>query len=273
MPIPQYDWSQTPKTYLDKNDRLGLLIGSILAGGMGAATGYGGGDSAVRGIAGATAGFGGGANALEDNYSKMISDKVKRDQMQYEQNMQNDVFGLKKKEFEEASLPESKAKISWYGQRDMPDYNKIRDERVKRRLDIKAKRAEIEKPKYAPGEKEQLDFEYTNQLHQLPPEKLAQLRKDPEYIKALYAFRKQNMMNTAEPFVLPTEGSMPPAEKGGLWDYIKDRFGGNNTTNNIVNKGVKEAINNPEYTQEDLEFTAKKYGITTDEVIKRMKGL
>ena len=91
-----YDWSKTPKTYLDKSDRLGLLIGSILAGGMGAASGYGGGDSALRGVAGFTAGFGGGANALEDNYSKLIAEKMRRDQQEYENNMQNKEFEINK---------------------------------------------------------------------------------------------------------------------------------------------------------------------------------
>ena len=86
---------------MDKNDKLGLLIGTILAGGMGAASGQGGGDSALRGAAGAAAGFGGGANQLEDNYSKMIKDAMDRQQQEYSQNMQNDMFGLNKEKFGE----------------------------------------------------------------------------------------------------------------------------------------------------------------------------
>ena len=121
MPPFQYDWSRTPKSYIDKNDKIGLLIGSILAGGMGAASGQGGGDSALRGVAGAAAGFGGGANQLEDTYSKMIDEKMKRDQQDYEQNMGNEVFGLnkekfgqQKKQYEESELPESRARMESY---------------------------------------------------------------------------------------------------------------------------------------------------------------
>lgn len=113
MPVP-YDWSKTPKTYLDKNDKIGLLIGTILAGGMGAASGQGGGDSALRGVAGAAAGFGGGANQLEDNYSRMIKDAMDRQQQDYNQQMLTDKFGFEKQQYEETELPESKAQVDSY---------------------------------------------------------------------------------------------------------------------------------------------------------------
>jgi len=100
-----YDWSKTPKSYLDKNDKIGLLIGSLLAGGMGAATGQGGRDSVLRGVAGATAGFGGGANALEDNYSKMIADNLRRQNQEYEQNIQNRSYDQRVREYEETEKP------------------------------------------------------------------------------------------------------------------------------------------------------------------------
>lgn len=93
-----FDYNTIPKNYLDKNDKIGLLIGTLLAGGMGAASGFKGENPLVRGIASASYGFGAGANALQDNYSKMINDAMRRQQQEYEQNMQNDTLNLRKRE-------------------------------------------------------------------------------------------------------------------------------------------------------------------------------
>ena len=145
-----FDWSKTPKTYLDKSDKIGLLIGSLLAGGMGAATGRGGGDSILRGVAGATAGFGSGANTLEDNYSKMITDKMRRDQQEYENNMQNqqldlgkEKFGFEKEQFEEMK-PLREARMAAYTsskipkiQQDVNAYLGMNDEQRRAVMELK----------------------------------------------------------------------------------------------------------------------------------------
>ena len=253
MPVP-YDWSKTPKTYIDRNDKIGLLIGSILAGGMGAASGQGGGDSALRGVAGAAAGFGGGANQLEDNYSKMVSDAMKRQQQEYDQSMQNKEFAINK--------PYKEAVTNYYNQRQVPDYNKTRDERVKRRLDIRTKRADLAKPEYAPGEKEREAFENVNNLKGIPPDQLALLRKDPEYIAALNAFVKPNIM--AEPYT-PNLGEPVKTPQKGLWDSIKDRFTGE-PKQDTVSKGVEEALGDKSAMQ-DMPDPAQHTGKTLRDTV------
>lgn len=133
MPVP-YDWSKTPKTYIDRNDKIGLLIGSILAGGMGAASGQGGGDSALRGVAGAAAGFGGGANQLEDSYSRMISDAMKRQQQEYDQSMQDKEFSINK--------PYKESVTNFYNQRQIPG-RPSRYDSEEARLNLAKKKNEI----------------------------------------------------------------------------------------------------------------------------------
>ena len=265
MPVP-YDWSKTPKTYLDKNDKIGLLLGTILAGGMGAASGRGGGDSALRGVAGAAAGFGGGANQLEENYSRMIKEAMDRQQQEYQQNMLTDKFGFEKQKYEETGKPESVARINWYNQRDMPDYNKIRDERVKRRLDIKTSRKNLGKPSYSPGEESREAFENINNLKSLPPDQLALLRKDPEYITALNAFVKPNIM--AEPYV-PNLGEPAKTPQKGLWESIKGRFAGE-SKQDTVSKGVTEALSGKSDIQE-MPDPSKHTGKTLRDTVTNKK--
>jgi len=250
-----YDWSKTPKSYLDKNDKIGLLIGSILAGGMGAATGQGGRDSVLRGLAGATAGFGGGANALEDNYSKMIKESLERQQQEYEQTMQNDVFGLnkekfveRKRQFEESDKPYREAERRWKDSMSRnTDFDnqmalqKLIDARVlgkkNERFDTQKRQREarIQKNKVVesrPGRQKETEFE-------------SYLKLTPEQ-KAEYEKFKSAGKSTGDDYDVET----------ALDEYGKAGSSGKST--NIPSR-------------EDLEFTAKKYGITTDEVLKRMR--
>jgi len=265
MPPFQYDWSKTPKSYLDKNDKIGLLIGSLLAGGMGAATGYGGGDSALRGVAGAAAGFGGGANQLEETYSKMIKESMQRQQQEYDQNMGNDVFGLnkekfgfKQKQFEESEKPYREADARWrdsmarnadfdnqmalqklINESVSKDRNARYDKR-ERQIDLGIKKNKLleSRPGMAKLSAEQAQFE--SQWRFAPTD-----RGTPEYIEAFKTFKSAGSKKSGE---------------SDIYDDIDTYRKG---------ESLDKSTNMP--TQEDLEFTAKKYGITTDEVLKRMR--
>ena len=247
MPYP-YDYTYHRPT---GKEQASLLIGALLSGGLGAASGENKSDAIRKGIAGAVSGYGSGFG----NYQNLMGDAFTRD-------LQTKGYDQRVKEFEETEKPESAAKINWYNQRDMPDYNRIRDERVKRRLDIKAKRADLAKPEYAPGDKEREAFENVNNLKSLPPDQLALLRKDPEYIAALNAFIKPNIM--AEPYT-PNLGEPVKTPQKGLWDSIKDRFTGE-PKQDTVSKGVEEALGDKSAMQ-DMPDPAQHTGKTLRDTV------
>ena len=111
MPTP-YEMRTPPQRYpLDKNDKLGLLIGTLLSGGLAAAGSRNTGESPwLRGVAGGVAGFGGGANHIQDNYSKMLDDYLKGEGMDF----RNRQFGQQVKEYEESEKPTRESQGRWY---------------------------------------------------------------------------------------------------------------------------------------------------------------
>lgn len=128
MPMP-YTMPQIPNRYpLDKNDKLGLLIGTLLSSGLAAAGSNNTGESPwLRGVAGATAGFGAGGKAINDSYSAMLDDYLKNEamnfrnrQMTQEQQQFQDTLGLnrekfgeEKRQFEESEKPYRESQMKW----------------------------------------------------------------------------------------------------------------------------------------------------------------
>lgn len=126
MPMP-YTMPSIPNRYpLDKNDKLGLLIGTLLSGGLAAAGSKNTGESPwLRGVAGATAGFGAGGKAINDSYSAMLDDYLKNEAMDYrnrqmtqEQQQFQDTLGLKREEFETSEKPYKKAMSEYLGKKE-----------------------------------------------------------------------------------------------------------------------------------------------------------
>ena len=111
MPMP-YTMPTIPNRYpLDKNDKLGLLIGTLLSGGLAAAGSRNTGESPLlRGVAGATSGFGAGGKAINDSYSAMLDDYLKNEKMDFS----NRQFGQQVREYEESEKPSQEAQARWY---------------------------------------------------------------------------------------------------------------------------------------------------------------
>lgn len=82
MPM-SYTMPTIPNRYpLDNNDKLGLLLGSLLSAGMGyAGNKNSGADPWANALAGGVAGFGMGGKAINDNYSAMLDDYLKQQNM------------------------------------------------------------------------------------------------------------------------------------------------------------------------------------------------
>ena len=111
-----YNIPTIPNRYpLDKNDKLGLLIGTLLSGGLAAAGSNNTEESPwLRGVAGATAGFGAGGKALNDSYSAMIDDYLKNEAMDF----RNKQFGQQVREYEETDKPYKQAVSEYFGKKE-----------------------------------------------------------------------------------------------------------------------------------------------------------
>lgn len=110
MPTP-YTMPPIPNRYpLDKNDKLGLLIGTLLSSGLAAAGSNNTGESPwLRGVAGATAGFGAGGKAINDSYSTMLDDYLKNEDMDF----RNRQFDQQIREYEETDKPYKESQTRW----------------------------------------------------------------------------------------------------------------------------------------------------------------
>lgn len=267
MPVP-YDWSKTPKTYLDKNDKIGLLLGAILAGGMGAASGRGGGDSALRGVAGAAAGFGGGANQLEDNYSRMIKEAMDRQAQEYQEDMIADKFGFVKQKYEESEKPAKQSQSRWY---DAMSKNTDFDNQMALQKMINEA---IEKDK---------NERYDTRMNQL---KMRKMKNEVVASRPGFETKPEKMPDVGNYNKL--QAQLAALQSPGNMDYIglpenerKRQIAILENSIRIMEKRYPDLVTSNQtqatntsqqnnITEEDIEFTAKKYGITRDEVLKRL---
>lgn len=155
MPYPYSYFKPTGK------EQGAMAIGSLLAGLLSAAQPRQQGEAspALKGIAGATAGYGNSYKAYQDMmgdaFTRDLYDrKFGQDTNQFDQQMglNRDQFGEEKRQFETSEKPYREAVGEYYKRdRGQPvDDNKIRDERVKRRLDIGLKKKALNAPSKMP---------------------------------------------------------------------------------------------------------------------------
>lgn len=280
-----YNMPVIPNRYpLDKNDKLGLLIGTILSGGLAAANSNRnmGENPLLRGIAGGVAGFDAGANQIQDSYSKMLDDYLKGEgmdfrnrQMTQEQQQFQDTLGLnrekfgeEKRRFEESGKPYRESQMKWkdamsknydfdnqmaFDKRIQEHLNAKKDERFNTRMNqLKIRKMKNEvvnsRPKVA-GEAKPPKMPDVGNYGKLKAQ-LAGLRspQNIDYMGMPAADRAQSIADI-ENTIRVMEQYQP--------DLIPPQQASAKTPQNAM-------------TEEDIQFTAKKYGISREEVLKRL---
>lgn len=139
-----------PYVYKPTNkEQLGLGLGTLISAALAASRGRNTGDALIRAAAGGLAGYGEGYKNMLDQYNDVFRRAIESKQLQnQEENMAirnalaQENLGLRKEMFE-AGKPLRDARIERLLTPKPIDYNKIRDERTKRRLDIKLKRQKL----------------------------------------------------------------------------------------------------------------------------------
>ena len=232
MPYPYDNYQISPE------QRKGLLIGSMLAGGLGYGAGRAGNDnlsSIVQGLGSGVMGYGGGVMGLQEFQSKVLGDVLKQKQI----DLQTEQQGYMKPFYE------SEAEKN----RELGGYYKSMGNAKEMPHPLK--------------EKEQYDW-----LKTLSPEEQELVRPSlfPSKEKDLTP-EKVNLGRIHEYEAATGDKRGSPGFSGRYKAFITSNKEG--SSEDWWTKDVGEDVASTQaYTQEDLEYTAKKRGITVDEVLR-----
>ena len=260
MPYPYGYFKPTGK------EQLGMLGGSALVGLLSALQPRQPGDASpiLKGIEGATAGYGGGYKAYQDMMGdawgrNLNEQKFGQDVNQFDQQMglNREKFGEEKRQYEESEKPTRQAQTGWYDamSRNTDFDNQMAFDKMiqgrlnadkNERFDTKTKQLEMRKLK--------------NEVVASRPKRGAEKEKLPAEMlqfELMYNFKPEDR---------GTPRYEQTFERYKTIGKSSDDFG---AQWGLGNRGNQTPQQNT-VTEEDIQFTAKKYGISREEVLKRL---